>query len=158
MRTFIPGEVCVRGSEYEDAQTTSWAPALPLTFLVSLHPPPSAASSLCLDVYLSIWLLALRSCQWTAVSANDCHVTPHQALSIRALMSPAAETTASYTAWEDGVTMGGGDKSVMLVGNTQRRRECMGEQAIIPTLVLYLAIKPSSRRVTNELYPPLLWK
>lgn len=23
-------------------------------------------------------------------------------------MSPAAETTASYTAWEDGVTMGGG--------------------------------------------------
>lgn len=34
----------------------------------------------------------------------------------------------------------------------------MGEQAIILTLVLYLAIEPSSRRVTNELYPPLLWK
>lgn len=46
-----------------------------LIFLVFLHPPPIALSSHCLDVYLSIWLLALwsRHCQ-EPLSHGPCDV------------------------------------------------------------------------------------
>lgn len=71
---------CVRGSGDGDGNVglTSWAPVLPLTFLVCLHPLPPALSSLCLDVYLSICLLILRSCHsvpMTVMSPPHTHTS-----------------------------------------------------------------------------------
>lgn len=147
------------GIECEDVETTSWVPALPLTFLVFLHPPLLSLFR-CLPVCLTAGIkdLSLNCCQRNWLSCLPRVPTPPQAPSVQALMSPAAETTASYTSWAEKTEWQWGAKVWCSWGTGSEGDGATGEQAIILTLVLRMAIQPSSRHVTNELYPALLWK